>query len=295
MNQLDGVQVLGVDGGTVLPGFVLLAGSLGLIVGSFLSVVIWRAPRGESLRPGGRCSQCGRPVRAWQNVPVVSWVLLGGRCAVCQHRIGVRSPLVELATGLAFGGVAWWVVGAFGWPPVHPLAAAGWWALLAAYLWFAAASIALAVIDIAHRRLPDVVVLPTLAAVSVLLGAAALLGGDGLDRARLVGVVGGGAVLFALYLLMVLISPRGMGGGDLKLAPVTGAALGFVGWGALAVGSVAAFAVGALVGVALIAAGRVNRTSGVAFGPFMLLGAWVGILWGEPIIRAALEMFGIAE
>lgn len=295
MTPIDGAQVLGVNGGAVLPWFVLLAGCFGLIVGSFLSVVVWRVPRGESLLLGSRCPKCDRPLLARQNVPLVSWVLLGARCAGCRQRISVRYPLLELATGLAFGGVAWWTVSVFGWPLGHPIAAIGWWAQLAAYCWFAAASIALVVIDIAHQRLPDLVVLPTLSAVAVLLGGASLLGEGGPDWYRLVGVFGGGALLFALYTLLVLISPSGMGGGDLKLAPVTGAALGFVGWGALAVGSVAAFAVGALVGVALIAAGRVNRTSGVAFGPFMLLGAWVGILWGEPIIRAALEMFGIAE
>ncbi|CAG7601109.1 prepilin peptidase [Leucobacter soli] len=287
-------DVLGIPGAEILPWFVLAAGILGLILGSFLNVVILRVPRGESLFPGSRCPKCGRLIRAWQNVPVISWIVLGGRCARCRERISLRYPLIELATGAIFAGVAWWLVSAFGWPGDETLPAIAWWLTVIAYFWFAAAGIALTVIDVEHHRLPDSIVGPAFIVVGVALAAAALLSADGPEWPRLIWAAVGAAGLFLLYLIIVMVTPNGMGGGDLKLAPVTGIVMGFIGWGALAVGAFAGFALGAVFGICLIIMGRAKRRSPIPFGPFMLLGAWIGIIWGERIMQAYLVLFGIA-
>lgn len=278
--------------GALLPWLVAGAGVLGLLIGSFLNVVVWRVPRGESLLPASRCPRCGAAIRPWQNVPVISWLALRGRCASCRARISIRYPLVEIGTGAGFALTTWWFTEAFGPPADHSaVAATGWWAALVAYLWLAAASIALALIDLELRRLPDPIVRLSIAVVAGLLALAALLAGD---WAGLLGVAGGAAALFALYLAIALVYPQGIGGGDVKLAPVLGAALGFVGWGALAVGAFAGFLFGALSGLLLIALRRATRKTGIPFGPFMLLGAWVGLAWGEDLMGAYLGLFGLS-
>lgn len=275
----------------LLPWFLAGCGALGLLIGSFLNVVVWRVPRGESLMPSSRCPECGAAIRAWQNVPVISWLALRGRCASCRARISARYPLVELGTGIAFALVAWWFVSAFGWPAGQQLAPLAWWPALGAYLWFAGASIALALIDLDHQRLPDAIVLPSVGVVALLLSAAATLAGE---WERLMGTLGAAAALFALYFIIALVYPRGIGGGDVKLAPLIGATLGFVGWGAVAVGAFAGFLLGAVFGLALIAARRATRKTGIPFGPFMLAGAWLGAVWGEPVMARYLEWVGLA-
>ncbi len=270
--------------------FVIAAGVFGLIIGSFLNVVVWRVPRGESLLPASHCPHCDAPIRSWQNVPVVSWVALGGRCASCRDRISGRYPLVELGTGAAFALVAWWWVSFAGAPGQSGAEVTAWWFALGAYLWFAAAGIALTLIDIDHQRLPDAIVLPGLVVVIVVLSASASLSGD---WSRVGSTLGAAVALFVFYLLIALVYPRGIGGGDVKLAPLVGAALGFVGWGAVAVGAFAGFLLGAVYGLALIALRRATRKSGIPFGPFMLLGSWIGIAWGEALAGAYLALFGL--
>lgn len=278
----------------LLPWIITGIGVLGLLIGSFLNVVIWRVPRGESLLPSSHCPNCDAPILPWQNVPVISWLLLRGRCAKCRASISVRYPLVELGTALAFALVAWWWASGAGWFEIVmsgriPDAIAGW-LVLAAYLWFAAVSIALALIDFELKRLPDAIVLPSLVVVTVLLSAASLLTGD---WSQLLATLGGAAALFVFYFVIVLVYPQGMGGGDVKLAPVIGAALGFVGWGAVVVGAFAGFLIGALAGLLLIALRRATRKSGLPFGPSMLVGGWIGIVWGEPLMGVYLGFVGM--
>lgn len=274
----------------LLPWLVAGAALFGLLIGSFLNVVVWRVPRGESLLPDSHCPQCGAAIRPWQNVPVLSWIALRGRCARCRGRISARYPLVELGTALAFALVAWWAVSEFGWP-AGEMNTAAWWLTLVAYLAFAGVSISLALIDLDHQRLPDVIVLPSLAVITALLALAATLDAD---WPRLISALGGAAALFVLYLVIALVYPRGIGGGDVKLAPLLGAAVGFIGWSALVVGAFAGFALGAVVGLALIAARRATRKTALPFGPFMLIGAWIGIGWGETIAGAYLGLFGLS-
>jgi leader peptidase (prepilin peptidase)/N-methyltransferase len=251
---------------------LVFVGALGLLVGSFLNVVIWRVPRSESVvRPPSHCPACGNPVRPRDNIPVLSWLLLRGRCRDCGEPISVRYPLVELLTA----GV-WVVLTArigFAWD-------------LPAFLYLGAIGVALALIDIDVKRLPNAIVLPSYVVGGVLLGAAALLEGE---PAGMVRVVVGGAALYAFYFVLMLIQPRGMGFGDVKLAGVLGGYLAWLGWAELVVGAFAGFLLGGIAGIALMAVRRAGRKSHIPFGPWMLLGALVAILWGGALADLYLD------
>jgi leader peptidase (prepilin peptidase)/N-methyltransferase len=241
---------------------------LGLCVGSFLNVVIWRVPRGLSVaRPPSHCPGCERPIRWRQNVPVLSWVSLRGRCAGCREPIPVRYPLVELAAGALCGLVA---VARPGWEVVpYALAALG--------------MLALSVVDVEHHRLPDGVLGPTvvLTAAAFAIGALATGQGTPLGRALLGAVIG----LVALGLLHAA-QPNGMGFGDVKLAGLCGLLLGWRGLGFVAIGLFGAFVLGSIVGVALMAGGRVGRRARVPFGPFLCASALAVALAGGPLVAA---------
>lgn len=267
------------------PVLVVFAGLLGLVIGSFLNVVVARVPVGASLLPDSRCPRCEAPIRAWQNVPVVSWIALRGRCAACREPISRRYPLVELGTGLAFAGVATWVLLA-----LRPDDIVVGILLFAAYAWFAAAGIALTAIDLDTRRLPDAVVLPSLAVIAILLAGAALVDGD---LAALLRAALGAVALFFFYFLLSVVRPGGMGGGDVKLAAVVGLVLGWLGAGPLVVGAFAAFVVGGIVGIALLVRGNASRRTAIPFGPWMLVGAWIGIVAGDPLAAWYLRLIGV--
>ena len=255
-----------------------LLGVAGLAVGSFLNVVIWRVPRGESLvRPGSACPKCGHAIRPRDNVPVLSWLVLRGRCRDCHEPISVRYPLVEAGTAALFGLTAWW---------------AGWTWSLPAYLYLAAIAVALALIDIDTKRLPDAIVLPSYPVAAALLALASWNPGGVSDWSAFVRALLGCAVLFAGYFVLMFIYPAGMGFGDVKLAGVLGLYLGWLGWGELTVGAFAAFLVGGVFSLALLAAGRASRKSGIPFGPWMIAGAAIGVAAGESLWGAYLGLLG---
>jgi len=262
-----------------LAPLVVLVALLGLAVGSFLNVVIWRVPRRESVvHPRSACPRCQVPIAPRDNIPVVSWLLLRGRGRCCAEPISVRYPLVELGTCLSFGAVAVWT---------------GWSWALPAWLYLAAVSIALALIDIDCRRLPDVLVKPSYLVLAVLLGAAALLVGE---PGRLVGAGVGAAAMFGLYFLMVFIYPQGMGWGDVKLSGVLGLALGWLGWAELIVGSFAGFLVGGAVSAGLLLTRRISgRKAKIPYGPCMIIGFWIGAVWAVPIATWYLALAGLSS
>jgi leader peptidase (prepilin peptidase)/N-methyltransferase len=269
----------------------LTAGGLGLLIGSFLNVVVYRLPAGMSISsPPSACPGCRAPIRAYDNVPVLSWLALRGRCRSCRTAISARYPIVELATGGFFALVA-----AVVWPwtavptEAAPLVAA--LLELVAFLWLAGASVALAIIDVEHHRLPDAIVLPSYAIGLVLLGASSALSGEW--DALLRGVVGM-AALFVFYLALALVKPGAMGLGDVKLAGVLGLWLGWLGWGELVVGAFAAFLLGGLFSIVLLATRRAQRTGGIPFGPWMLAGAWVGVLVGGTVAASYLQLLSVA-
>jgi leader peptidase (prepilin peptidase)/N-methyltransferase len=260
----------------VTPLLAVGAGVLGILIGSFLNVVIHRVPRGESVvSPPSACPGCSTRIRPRDNVPVLSWLLLRGRCRDCGTPISSRYPLVELSCGVLFAVMAL----RFGADPVLP-----------AYLYLAAMGLALALIDLDCKRLPDVLTLPSYPVALALLGAGALLGSE---SGSLVRAVLGGAAMFALYFALCFAYPAGMGFGDVKLAGVLGLYTAWLGWGAWAIGLFLGFFLGGLFGIGLILLRRGGRKTAVPFGPFMLLGALVGVLAGPELARGYLDLMGV--
>jgi leader peptidase (prepilin peptidase) / N-methyltransferase len=240
-----------------------VAGLLGLAVGSFLNVVIHRVPRDESVvRPGSHCPHCGSAVRGRHNVPVLGWLMLRGRCADCRAPISARYPLVEAGTATLFVAVT----AKFG---------LSW--ELPAYLYLAAVAVALAIIDLDVMRLPDRIVLPSYLVVPILLLPAMIT-----QHSWSAGVRGllAALVLYALYRLLAV---WGMGHGDVKLAPLLGLYLGFLGWSSVAIGAFAGFLLGGVFSALLIALRGAGRKTRVPFGPAMLAGALLAVFAAAPI------------
>jgi leader peptidase (prepilin peptidase)/N-methyltransferase len=255
---------------------VIACGLLGLLIGSFLNVVIHRVPKGESVvRPPSACPGCQTPIRPRDNIPVAGWLLLKGKCRTCQERISPRYPLVELGTAALFVVMAL----RFGLDPVLP-----------AFLYLAAVGLALGVIDLDCKRLPDALTLPSYPVAAALLGIAALAGSDSGDPLR---ALIGGAAMYAIYFGLCFAYPAGMGFGDVKLAGVLGLYTAWIGWGAWAVGLFLGFFLGGVFGILAIAVRGGGRKTALPFGPFMLLGVLVAILVGEELARAYLGTTGL--
>ncbi len=238
---------------------MVLAGVVGAVVGSFLNVVIHRVPRRESLvHPRSRCPGCGTQIAGYDNVPIISWLVLRGRCRHCGEPISPRYPVVELLTALAFVAV---------------VLVRGFDDDLILELPFVAALIALAGIDLDHKLLPNRIVYP-MAAYGVI---ATLL----VDRDDLVENLVSGAGAFAFLFVAVLAYPRGMGMGDVKLAGAMGLYLGASVIPALLVG----FLSGSVVGLVILAReGSAARKKAIPFGVFLALGGIVGVLAGPELI-----------
>jgi leader peptidase (prepilin peptidase) / N-methyltransferase len=262
------------DGGLVVVLLLLYVALLGLVIGSFLNVVIHRVPLGLSVvSPPSRCPSCGSRIRARHNLPVLGWLLLRGRCAACGEPISARYPLVELLTGVAFVLVTWRAL------------QLGQGSFVPALLVFTALGIALAGIDLDTRRLPNVLVLPAYPVLAVLVLAAAGLRDDWWAAAR----AGLGALaLFGFFLALALAYPKGMGFGDVKLAGVLGLVLGYLSWSAVVIGAFAGFFLGAVVGVAVMATGAGGRKTALPFGPFMVLGALAALWIVDPVVDLLL-------
>jgi leader peptidase (prepilin peptidase) / N-methyltransferase len=246
---------------------VLGCAVLGLAVGSFLNVVIHRVPQRVSVvRPRSHCPGCDTQLAERDNIPVVSWLVLRGRCRTCQEPISARYPAVEVATGVVFGVVAWRI-------------GADW--TLPAYLAFFATLLAVSLIDLEHYIVPNRIVFPMLAfSVPALAVVAAVQGEWGRLGTALIGAVAASAGLF----LIALIYPKGMGMGDVKLALLLGLFLGWIGLGHVGLGMFLGFLLGAVGGVLLIALGVKSRKDHVPFAPFLAGGTAVAILVGQPFL-----------
>ena len=268
----------------------IFAGILGLAIGSFLNVVIYRVPAGRSIVvPASACPTCGSSIRTYDNVPVLSWLVLRGKCRECAAPISVRYPLVELGTGLFFVTVAGLFAPTILAAPDTRSIVSGL-LVLVAFLFLAAVSVALALIDIDVHKLPNAIVLPAYAVGAVLLSSASIVSGEYSVLLR-AGIAM--AALFLAYFLMAFLYPAGMGLGDVKLAGVLGLYLGWVGWGAVTVGALGAFILGGVYAFVLILGKRANRKSGIPFGPWMLVGAWLGIGIGNEAFAGYLSIFGL--
>ena len=245
---------------------ILFVGLLGMIVGSFLNVVIHRVPRGESIvTPRSRCPSCETEVAPRDNVPVLSWLLLRGRCRHCGEPISARYPLIELLTALVFAAVA---------------LSRGVDGDLALQLPFAAVLIAVAAIDLEHRKILNAITAP--AAVWAVAAAAVLHTGE------LPELLIAGAAAFGALLLMAIAYPGGMGMGDVKLAGVMGLYLGL----SVAPALLIAFFTGSVVGVGVMARkGVAARKSALPFGPFLAIGGLVGLLAGPELVELYADRF----
>jgi len=251
-----------------VPLAIVFAAVTGLVVGSFLNVVVWRLPRGESLsRPGSHCPSCAHAVRPYDNVPVLSWLLLRGRCRDCAHPISPRYPLLEAAT-------------------------AALWVAVVAVKWDDAAAIALGIvlvtlmvavvpIDLEHRLILNKLTYPA-AALAPVIGL--LLDPGFVPEQLIAGVAAGG-----FFLLAALVHPAGMGLGDVKLAAVMGLYLGRAVAPALFVALIAGVVVG---GVVMARLGRERgRKVQVPFGPFLALGSVLALFVGEDLVDSYLDTF----
>ena len=273
---------------------------LGLVVGSFLNVVAHRLPlmmerewrdqcrellAGDGpagvgkddaplnlVSPPSRCPHCGHAIRALENIPVLSWLWLRGRCSGCGARISARYPVVELATGLLSAAAAWH----FGWG--WPLAGA------LAFTWFL---VPLTLIDLDHQLLPDSLTLP-LVWTGLL---ASLVPVFVTPEQAIVGAAAGYLSLWLVYQLFRLVTGKeGMGFGDFKLLAACGA---FMGWKMLPVVILLSSVVGAVVGIGLIALRGRDRSAPIPFGPYIAAAGWIALLWGQQIVDAYLRFAGL--
>ena len=241
---------------------------LGFAVGSFLNVVIYRIPRHESVvSPRSACPSCAAPIAGFDNVPVLSWLLLRGRCRRCRSPIAWRYPLVEVACAGLFAGAA---------------ARLGFNWALPAFMAALAGLLALAAIDLTHLVLPRGIVYITLAIVAVLLLLAALATHQWL-RLLVAGAVA--LVWFVIFYLMNLVNPRILGFGDVRLAPLLGLTLGWLGVPYALLGFFVANLLGAVIGLVLIATKRRRRDQPIPYGAFLALGAATA-LYAGPVLLA---------
>ncbi|GLS27937.1 prepilin peptidase [Marinibactrum halimedae] len=271
---------------------------LGLLIGSFLNVVIYRLPkmmedewrdqccdlleqpkpekneRFDLLFPASTCPECGHKIRPWENIPVISYLFLKGACSKCKTKISIRYPLVELATGVLSGFAALY----FGFTPQ-----------LLAVLILTWTLISLTMIDVDHQLLPDSMTLP-LMWLGLLLNSGAFFGvGLFTDlHSSLYGAMAGYLSLWSVYWLFKLITKKeGMGFGDFKLLAALGA---WMGWQYLVLIILLSSAVGAILGIgAILLQGR-DKAKPIPFGPYLAIAGWIALLWGEEIITRYLQM-----
>jgi leader peptidase (prepilin peptidase)/N-methyltransferase len=240
--------------------------AFGLIIGSFCNVVVYRLPQGKSIvTPGSQCRSCGGSIRPWENIPLLSYVLLRGRCRRCKAPISMRYPVVECISGLLF---------------VLLYLKFGLSMTFVVYALLASTLLVVALIDLDHKIIPNTITLPGMG-----IGLAFSLGVLPIEPlASLSGLVVGGSIFY----LIALISKGGMGGGDIKLIAMIGAFLGLPG------GLFTIFAsalLGSIIGLVLILLGKKGRKDRVPFGPFLSCGAILFMLSGDNLIQRYLDLF----
>jgi leader peptidase (prepilin peptidase)/N-methyltransferase len=248
----------------------LFAFLFGTMVGSFLNVCIHRLPKEESVvTPRSRCPACGTPIRAVDNIPLLSFALLRGRCRACGNPISWRYPLVEALTGILFAGTVARFEVTF---------------LAASLLAFLCGLVVVSFIDLDHQIIPNIITLP-----GIPLGLlAGLMLGEPPILERVIGtLVGAGFLYLVLFYGGALYGQEAMGEGDLNLIALVGA---FLGWKAVALTILLGCLFGSTVGLALITARRLGRRQHIPFGPFLSLGAVVALFWGERLIAWYLRL-----
>lgn len=246
----------------------ILIGLAGLIAGSFINVVAYRIPLKRSVvSPGSACPACNHPLSWQDNIPVVSWLALRGRCRHCSERISARYPIVELATAALF---------------ILTAAELGLVWTLPAYLWFVGVMVALTLTDLDHKLIPNRILFPSTAIGVALLGVGALLESELGAFGR--GIVGGLAYFAALF-VVALVARGGFGFGDVKLAAFLGLYTAYLGWGHLLVAMFLPFAVGGVISILLLVTRIKGRKDAIPFGPYMTIGAFLAVVYGREIVE----------
>jgi leader peptidase (prepilin peptidase) / N-methyltransferase len=238
----------------------------GLAVGSFLNVVIHRVPRHESIVfPPSHCPECSVPLRAWQNVPLLSWLVLRGRCHYCACPISGRYPLVEGGTALLFAAVT---------------VRFGLSLQLLAYLYLVAIGVVLAMIDVETRRLPDSITLPSYVISVLLLMPAGAVDGDWMGATR---ALAGMIALLALFFALTIAYPNGLGFGDVKLAGLVGLYLGWLSWNAVFLAAIGSILIAGAAGSAAVATKHATRSVAVPLGPCLIGAAGLALFLAAPV------------
>jgi leader peptidase (prepilin peptidase)/N-methyltransferase len=247
--------------------WITVAGIAGLIFGSFATVVAYRVPRRETIVTGrSKCPSCGNQIAWYDNIPIVGYLLLRGKCRTCGVHISARYLWIELATSISWALLVW----RFGLSFEVAIYAAFFWVL-----------VALTAIDLEHKLLPNRIVYPTFIVGWIALAAHALIDGD---QASLVGAAVGALIFGGFLFTVAFIAPAGMGGGDVKLGFVLGTFLGYAGGASLTlVGMFLSFLLGGVIGIALLMRGE-GRKAQVPFGPFLAAGTVLAVLWGRSIL-----------
>ena len=251
------------EGQLLLP--LLIAGLFGALIGSFLNVCIYRLPRQESIAwPGSHCPKCSHHIAWYDNIPILSYFALAGRCRHCAVRIPFRYPLVEILNALGYVGLLWF----FG---------LSWTA--AAYGLLYSALLVVAGTDLSHKIIPNAVTFP---GIMVGLVSASTILPLGFLNSVLGILIGGGILWFLAWASPYLFGKEGMGGGDIKLLAMIGA---FLGWKPALMTIMVGSFLGSLVGVTLIAAQVIKREDYIPFGPFLVCGALVALFFGQPLLN----------
>ncbi|WP_435299994.1 prepilin peptidase [Timonella sp. A28] len=259
---------------------IALCALLGLAIGSFLNVVIWRLPRGESLsHPPSACPHCNTAIKWYDNLPVLSWLLLQAKCRTCKEKISARYPLVEATTALVFAAVAWKFA--------HSIWTLDDLLVLLPFLYIGAIGVALALIDLDTHKLPNKIILPAYVITPTLLALATWSMGQ--PWTWMLRALIGATVLYIFYFILCIIG--GMGFGDVKLAGILGMCLAWLGWDYLIVGGFLPFLLGGLFSAALLIARKAGRKSGIPFGPWMILGAFIAFASAGEISAWYLHTF----
>jgi len=242
----------------------VLVGCFGAMIGSFLNVCIYRLPRHESIAwPGSHCPTCSQPIAWYDNIPVVSYLMLAGRCRQCSVRIPFRYPLVEIFNALGYMGLLWF----FG---VH-------WST-AVYGLLYSALLVVTGTDLSHKIIPNVITLPGI--IIGLISAATVLP-HGLVDGVLGLLIGGGILWLLAWASPYLFGKEGMGGGDIKLLAMIGA---FLGWKPALMTIMLGSLLGSLIGMTLIATRVMRREDYIPFGPFLVCGALVSLFFGQSLL-----------
>lgn len=256
--------------------WMMMAGFFGLAIGSFLNVVIWRIPKKISLiSPPSQCTSCKNPISIYDNIPVISYVLLLGKCRKCKHRISVRYPIIELLTAAIFV-ITVWRVGLY----LHTIG----------LVLFFAGLIALSVIDIDLKLLPKKIVYASGALLVVFYLISSLTSGE-YNRLRDAALVG---ALYSTFLFLVWFASGGkaMGFGDVRLAVFLGIAMGYFGLLIAYFGMLFSFALGSFLGIAIAAITHAGRKMKVPFGPFLAIGT-IFAIWFVPQIREWIDIYNV--